>query len=163
MNQDDLFKWIALISGLVIVNKTARGLSSLFTPGGNVPEQFQPYLSDIYSDHVELIKNLNINRDNLTLSRQQYKTLAKWMFDRMNGPNLYNFKDIYEAIENLNKDDLKVLFMDFGLRAPVIIGTNIGYGSRKNLIEWYDDEFSGTNRKKILNSFSRSGINPPIT
>lgn len=164
--QNDNIKLALTIAGGLIVISTikaaGKAIVNTFTPGSAVPDNLQQYLTDIYTDHVELIKNLNINQKNLRFGRQVYKELALRQYNDMNGVNIGNFDDVYEPLKDLNNDELKTVFMDFGLRAPTIAFGNIAIGDRRNLLAWYQSEFTGNNLKKLINLFSKTGLIKPI-
>lgn len=138
--------------GLLIAGKIFGGISTIFS--GGVPPSKQKYLKDKYTRHEDLIKALNINQNALSFARGIYKEIAERQYDAMLGAGT-DEKILFDSLKGLNADDLKTVFMDFGLRASLL--DPVGY-TRKDLIQWYEKELGSSDLKRMADIWRPTGL-----
>jgi len=160
--REDVIFGLQLLGGAVLLFQ----LKDLFSGAGRYltdapPEELQEYVKDKYTNFVDLIKALNINQGNLSQPRSFYKNAAETLYKAMNGIGT-NERLLFDTLQGLNKDDLKTVFMDYGMRAPTVtIGLfTTAVGARKDLIQWFIDELGTSDRARMWKVWSGTGLVP---
>lgn len=146
-NQDNT-KTILLVMGGVLLTSSIRqafGLSN------------NPNLKDKFDRHKDDIKNNPPNPSKLSLPRQAYKNIAEIQYEAMNRAGT-NEKKLFRSLKGLNRDDLLTVNMDFGLRARTILGGTVAISGRRNLMQWYRSELSGSDLQKMLKIWQKTGL-----
>lgn len=138
--------------GLLAISKMFGGLGT-FLRGGVKPEDVK-YVKDKYETHKDLIVNLGINQSKLQFSRATYKKIAELQRKALVGAGT-NEEILFLSLEGLNADDLKVVFMDFGLQAR---GADFIGFTRMDLIDWYNKELSGKDLEKMRTIWKPTGL-----
>jgi hypothetical protein len=155
----ELIKTVAVIGGVVfLVSKVSSAFGSIKNPfGDNVPPQLQQYIKDKYTSHVDLINALNINQSKLNFHRNTYRRIAQQQYEAMNGIGT-NEAVLFDTLKGLKADDLKTVFMDFGLRAPTIFSGSFATGGRMDLIQWYQSELNKSELNKMADIWRVTGL-----
>jgi hypothetical protein len=161
-NTNDNIKTLLVIGGVLYLVSSAKNVfSNVRNPFSDAPQdtQLQPYIKDKYTTHVDLIKALNINQNNLQLDRNTYKRIAQQQYDAMNGPGT-NTTILFNTVKNLNADELKTVFMDYGLRAPTVtvFGYTTAVGTREDLIAWYDNDLDKKELVQMADIWRKTGL-----
>lgn len=139
------------LGGYYLIRKSFSWFGQTF--GDAPPDEFKQFVKDKYTKYVEFIRDVlgpSINRKNLQFDRQFYKKAADVLYTAMNGAGTDDDL-IFETLDGLNADDLKTIYMDFGLRAPTVdlYLTTVATGPRRDLIDWFLAEFSGSALRDI--------------
>jgi len=142
----------SLVVGGVLLIISKIGSISLF---GGPKKNDEKYIKDQYEQYKDIIKNLNINLNNLSFDRNLYKSIAQDQYDGMNQLGT-DEKLLFDTLKGLNKDDLKVVYMDYGLRPSTI--RNVAISGRKNLKQWYRAELGGSALKKMIGVWSKTNL-----
>lgn len=155
----ELIKTVALIGGaFFLISKVTSAFGTIKNPfGDNVPPQLVQYIKDKYTSHVDLINALNINQSKLNFDRNTYKRIAVQQYEAMNGPGT-NEAVLFDTLKGLKPDDLKTVFMDYGLRAPTILNGSFATGGRKDLIQWYESELNKSELNRMADIWRTTGL-----
>lgn len=151
------------VGGYLILKNVWDKIGQTF--GDGVPDEYEEFVKDKYTKYVEFIRDVlgpSINQANLQYDRAFYKKAADLLYDAMNGPGT-NRNLVFSTLQGLNVDDMKTLYMDFGLRAPTInvYLTTIATGTRTDLIDWFIDDFAGSDLSAIMKKWKPTGLVPP--
>lgn len=114
---------------------------------GGVTEENQQFLKDRYERFKDLIIAVvaSIDQAKLKFTRDVYKRVAEGLYNAMYGAGT-DEEMVFHYLDGLNSDELKTVYMDFGLRATQ--ADLLGYW-RKDLIQWFIDELSGNDLTRM--------------
>jgi hypothetical protein len=127
-----------LVAGIVIlffgakIIRAIKGLFDLF-----IPESKSDKINDL-EDTIEKVKK-SIIASNLSMPLGNYKQIADQQEKAMQYAGT-DFPALLRGVENLNSDELKQVFVYFGLRYNYTFGITSSLPS--NLMGWYRDELS---------------------
>ena len=142
----------ALGVGLFAVSKMFGGVGTFFR--GGVKSEDVKYIKDKYQNHKDLIKALNIKQNKLSFNRDTYKKVADIQRKAMVGPGT-DEEALFTSLGGMNGDDLKTVFMDFGLQA--VQGDPFGF-TRRDIIDWYYKELGTSDLDKMREIWKQSGL-----
>lgn len=163
IDKDTLLTIGAIVAGGYVLYEFRGLLKDAFRVVTDAPPaELQEYVRDKYINFVDRIKALNINQGNLSKPRIFYKQAAETLYNAMNGPGTAKGV-IFDTVQGLNKDDLKTIYMDFGLRAPTINVLYMTYatGPRQDLISWFIDDLRGRDLQRMFDIWKGTGLVPP--
>lgn len=154
---------VALYGGGIIVGYSL--LKRLLPDAdGGVPEEYEKYLQNKYAMYVAFIRDTlgpSIKQSNLQFERYFYKQAAETLYKAMNGAGT-NETVILNTLKGLNPDDLKTIYMDYGLRPPTFHTPwgDVATGDRMDLIDWFIDDMSGSTLNKVMQIWKPTHLVP---
>jgi len=151
---NDTIKTALVIGGGLLLLSSVK---SLFASSDVVPDDLVEFVKDKYHEHVDTVKASNPNAANLQFDRPVYKQIAQDQYNAMEGFGT-NETILFDTLDNLNGDDLKMVFMDFGLRAPGSRVSGLWKYDRGNIFTWYNAELSGSDLEKMREVWKKSGL-----
>jgi len=106
------------------------------------------------------LKKIKTEKAKLSRSIAELSLIADLQLTYMENPGT-DEKGLFNSLEGLNSEDLKEVFNQFG-KKEYALGTYQGeialIGENLNLLQWYNEELSGEDLKKMRKIWMNTGL-----